>query len=248
MANNLSRRTFGAAQCHVCGSLFTKRSPRSLYCGGQCRVVARRKNVNARAAKARAARPRRIHNRQCRRCSSDFKTIEPYTYYCQACLDAAEKSGRSKYHFLSRRVEVIPDRRRCKGCGKNFTPEWVTQKHCDQACKARARRLTPEGLLNNRMSCAIRRGLLRGKEGRSWQDMVDYSVDDLRRHLERQFKKGMSWDNFGKWHIDHRVPLSSFRFTTPDDHEFRAAWALTNLQPMWAVDNIRKHNRIVCLV
>ena len=59
-------------------------------------------------------------------------------------------------------------------------------------------------------------------------------------HLERQFLPGMTWGNRGEWHIDHIVPLASFTFTSPDDPEFRAAWALTNLRPLWAKDNIRK--------
>jgi hypothetical protein len=53
----------------------------------------------------------------------------------------------------------------------------------------------------------------------------------------------MSWDNIGDWHIDHIVPLASFTFSSADDPEFRAAWALTNLRPLWAADNMRKHAR-----
>jgi hypothetical protein len=58
----------------------------------------------------------------------------------------------------------------------------------------------------------------------------------------------MSWDNVGKWHIDHIIPLSSFRFTSMDDPEFRAAWALSNLRPMWATENILKGARRLTLL
>lgn len=86
------------------------------------------------------------------------------------------------------------------------------------------------------------------KNGRQWQSLVGYSVDDLKRHLERQFTKGMTWGTFGDWHIDHRRPLASFSFDGPEDPEFKAAWALTNLQPLWAPDNIAKRARLTCLL
>lgn len=79
-----------------------------------------------------------------------------------------------------------------------------------------------------------------GKAGRSWKALVPYSLDDLMAHLERQFTPGMSWANRNRWHIDHIVPLSSFEFSTSDCPGFKAAWALTNLRPLWATDNVRK--------
>lgn len=75
------------------------------------------------------------------------------------------------------------------------------------------------------------------KGGRSWQDILGYTADDLRAHLERQFAKGMSWDNYGQWHVDHIVPVAEHRYTGVDDPEFMACWALTNLRPLWARDN-----------
>jgi hypothetical protein len=82
-----------------------------------------------------------------------------------------------------------------------------------------------------------------GKGGRKTTDLLGYSTADLRAHLERQFVKGMSWDNYGEWHVDHIVPVASFKFESADDPEFQACWALTNLRPMWAAENIRKSNK-----
>lgn len=90
------------------------------------------------------------------------------------------------------------------------------------------------------MRTMIHRGLGKGKAGRSWREFVPYTLEELMAHLERQFLPGMTWDNRRQWHIDHIVPLASFTFTSPDDPEFRAAWALTNVRPLWAKDNIRK--------
>ena len=82
-----------------------------------------------------------------------------------------------------------------------------------------------------------------GKGGRRTEKLVGYSMDELRVHLERQFAKGMSWENMGEWHIDHIVPLVSFAITGPDDPELRRAWSLTNLRPLWASANLSKHDK-----
>lgn len=53
----------------------------------------------------------------------------------------------------------------------------------------------------------------------------------------------MTWANMGEWHIDHIVPLASFTFRDADDPEVKRAWALTNLRPIWARDNIIKKDK-----
>lgn len=92
-------------------------------------------------------------------------------------------------------------------------------------------------------------GVLRGhKQGRRWAELLGYTETELRTHLERQLLKGMTWDNYGEWHIDHIIPLSSFVITGPECPELRRAWALTNLRPLWAKDNIAKGAKIQGLV
>jgi hypothetical protein len=78
------------------------------------------------------------------------------------------------------------------------------------------------------------------KGKRPWELLVGYTRDDLVAHIEALFEPGMSWGNFGEWHIDHRRPVASFTFASTDDPEFRACWALTNLRPQWASLNISK--------
>lgn len=75
-----------------------------------------------------------------------------------------------------------------------------------------------------------------------------YIIAELHCHLERQFKGRMSWAAFlaGKIHIDHIVPLSSFDLS--DEREFRAAWALSNLRPMWAKANLEKASKRVVMI
>jgi hypothetical protein len=75
--------------------------------------------------------------------------------------------------------------------------------------------------------------------------ILQYSQNDLIDHLEKQFIDGMTWENYGKWHVDHIRPVSSFKINEIGDEEFMKCWSLQNLQPLWAEDNIRKSNKIL---
>jgi hypothetical protein len=71
-------------------------------------------------------------------------------------------------------------------------------------------------------------------------ELVGCTVPELRQHLEAQFTEGMTWDSYGRhgWHVDHIRPCASFDLTDPEQQ--RQCFHYTNLQPLWAVDNIRK--------
>ena len=76
-------------------------------------------------------------------------------------------------------------------------------------------------------------------------DVLQYSPDELINHLETQFKDDMTWDNYGIWHVDHKLPITSFDIQEMGDEEFMKCWCLDNLQPMWGEENIRKSNKIL---
>lgn len=98
--------------------------------------------------------------------------------------------------------------------------------------------------LNRALRGGIANSLRDGKNGKSWEKIIGYNLRDLMAYLENRFKKGMSFDNYGKWHIDHIIPISLWKFNSYDDKEFKQCWALANLQPLWANENISKGNRI----
>ena len=76
-------------------------------------------------------------------------------------------------------------------------------------------------------------------------DVLQYSPEELINHLEKQFKDDMTWDNYGIWHVDHKLPITSFDIQEMGDEEFMRCWCLDNLQPMWGEENIRKSNKIL---
>lgn len=83
------------------------------------------------------------------------------------------------------------------------------------------------------------------KNWRPISSFLPYTIDELIRHLEKQFKKGMTWSNHGKWHIDHIRPDCKFNYKSVDDEKFKKCWALENLQPLWAEDNLKKGGKLI---
>jgi hypothetical protein len=66
------------------------------------------------------------------------------------------------------------------------------------------------------------------------------SIDFLKQHLEKLFSFGMSWDNYGEWHIDHKRPIASFDLRLEEDCQ--KCFHYSNLQPLWAIDNFKKNS------
>ena len=76
-------------------------------------------------------------------------------------------------------------------------------------------------------------------------DILGYTPEELIVHLENQFTQGMTWENYGEFHVDHKLPISSFNIKEIGDEAFMKCWSLDNLQPMWGEENIRKSNKIL---
>jgi hypothetical protein len=88
--------------------------------------------------------------------------------------------------------------------------------------------------LRTRLTHAVRNNQ---KTGSAVKDL-GCSVDELKSYLSSKFTDNMTWENYGKWHIDHIMPLSSFDLANRD--ELLKACHYTNLQPLWAKDNFKK--------
>lgn len=90
------------------------------------------------------------------------------------------------------------------------------------------------------------RGMLRSvirrlgtKKESSTYEILGYSAEQLKNHIENLFIDGMCWDNWGEWHIDHKIPISFF----DKNEDPKIINSLENLQPMWASENISKGNK-----
>lgn len=199
--------------------------------------------------------------RLCVQCSLEIVGGSPKRIYCsRSCWNEQRRQKRGAGGSI-----IVGSILNCKECGAPFTKEHKRQFYCSpcnalsardylpsqrarviayQAARNKRRRAEiPSVTINERISAGVKNSLRDGKGGHSWEVLLSYTLPDLMVHLERQFLPGMTWGNRGDWHIDHIVPLASFKFETPDCPEFRAAWALSNLRPLWAVDNIRKSDK-----
>jgi len=91
-----------------------------------------------------------------------------------------------------------------------------------------------------------RLGSIVKKNGQTKSDttmkLLGCSLDDFLEHTEKQFKPGMTWENYGKWHIDHIIPCAQFDLSRP--YHQRICFHYTNLQPLWAVENLIKSDTI----
>lgn len=193
---------------------------------------------------------------------------------CKVCRSERVQSARRSFKASNpvaeraRRRQYKADYRRRKGCrlrsdiaaacaNRKEAEALARRPQCDahvrrwrRVVKARERErrkmLDPSYVLGMRMKTAIGKALRGGKAGRKWENLVGYTLHDLKRHLERQFVPGMSWSNIGQWHIDHIIPKSVFRYQTTDDPCFKRAWSMDNLQPLWAADNLAKGASLPC--
>ena len=105
----------------------------------------------------------------------------------------------------------------------------------------------PKFKLDHNISSAIRVDLKHrkaSKNGRRWEKLVGYTIQQLSEHLEKQFDENMTWENQGSyWHIDHIKPKSLFTYNDAECEEFRKCWGLENLRPLEGRENIRKSNK-----
>jgi len=173
----------------------------------------------------------------------DKRSKNGYQSHCKKCLKEYYKNNVDKRklywkEYCKNNIEKIKKYHReyCKNNARKIIEYIKTRIRTD-----------PKFRLNRKISKAIWRSIRQNKNGKYWEKIVDFTLKDLRIHLEKQFKPGMTWNNYGKWHIDHKKPFASFNFSSYEDPEFKKCWALENLQPLWAEENFSKGNKILTI-
>lgn len=109
----------------------------------------------------------------------------------------------------------------------------------------RVRRKTdPQFRFKSNLSRYVRSRLKGIKKCSDFISLLGCSIPELRLHLETKFKPGMTWKNYGfrGWHIDHKFPCSKFDLTDPEQQ--KQCFHFSNLQPLWAAENMQKHNKV----
>ncbi len=196
-------------------------------------------------------------NGECDNCGSvkdigrfqDKESELPYLcYYCKRIkyrkgqnlrMRAETKREYSKKHYMENRAYYYEHNKKWRKEHPERMREFA-RKHNLKVSKDIKRRLSSS------ISGGMRHSLGRKKNGYHWENLVNYTIEQLKSWLEKQFVDGMSLENYGKWHIHHIIPISFFQYNSFNDTEFRMCWRLENLKPLWAVDNL-KHKKKVLL-
>jgi len=189
---------------------------------------------------------------QCKDCNKAYRIANR----CKIKKQKAEHYAANREYILKQKAEYREANREklAKGQAKYYAAnrEEVNKRGAEYGRNHR-RQITEHERnrkandIQYRLACNLRSRLRRAisgnyKSGSAVSDL-GCSIAALKEHLEKQFQPGMSWDNYGDWHIDHIKPLSSFNLE--DREQLLVACNYTNLQPLWAADNIRKGNKIL---
>jgi len=165
---------------------------------------------------------------------------------CKNCRKEYKWKTKEQYRKWRREYDK-KNRKRINRIQKGWRKK--NKEHCAKWASdyKKQKRLTdPNWQINECMRGAIRKSLKGNKCFKKWKELVEYDIETLRKHLESQFDDKMNWNNYGSyWHVDHITPMSWFKFTYPEDEEFRKCWALENLQPLEASENQSKSNRFI---
>lgn len=188
------------------------------------------------------------------KCSTEFyerKTAKDgLRSQCKSCMilsvDAEQKTEYDKTRYLENKDEIDKRAIRYYHDNKERKQAYDRKNRSKVMAKRRERYRTD---LNYKLTCNFRsrlnQAVRRDKKCAHSIELLGCSVDELKKHIESKFTKGMSWEHVlnGKIHIDHIIPCSAFDLTKPEEQ--RKCFHYTNLQPLWAKDNFRKHTKII---
>ena len=154
------------------------------------------------------------------------------------CFDCRNKKG--KQHYYENHDEI-----RAEMKIKRNTPESREKRRPYQRKYNKKKRDNdPCFRLRGNIGRAIR-AMLHGAKQRSLAELLPYTIEQLKTHLTKLFRDGMSWENYGShWELDHKHPQSLWPYDTTSHPNFLKSWDLSNLQPLLVSENREKSDKI----
>ena len=186
---------------------------------------------------------------KCERCKDKLN------YQCKECVASSRKQSyennqesRTKTKERYQRWKMKNPSSYKNACKKAESNRDKEERRNYNKILRRNLRKNPVHRIRNNVSRQIIHALKRShgsKRGESVLNKLDYTLEQLKEHLESQFNEKMNWDNYGSyWHIDHIYPQSLLPYESLNDDNFKKCWELKNLRPLEAIENMKKSNKL----
>lgn len=197
--------------------------------------------------------------RECKHCNSTFELTRKDKMFCsKSCknkhfshiyrLNNSQKiSEYNKIYRQQNKEKLALQHKKWREDNveyiKNKKKEWQTQfkeKHGVSHTSFRRQSDINERIKHN-VRVRINKAINSVNRTGSAVNELGCSIEEFKIYISELFKEGMTWDNYGEWHIDHIKPLDSFDLTDPK--QFKQACNYSNLQPLWKLDNLSKGSK-----
>jgi predicted nucleic acid-binding Zn ribbon protein len=222
--------------CAFCGSMFKQKRTWSTVCSRNCGHALHYRKRNGNKPISDGVRTPRLP-KPCLACGS---LIPPRTERAY-CSDKCRLSVRPKTKAKGPSLMGYS----CKECGSGFTARAKkSRRFCSDDCSYKFHGKIAKSKPINRVKHALRGRLAaliksaKATKKRSAIKLIGCTPMFLVKWLEQQFQPGMSWANYGRWHIDHIRPCAAFNLF--DLKEQGKCFHYSNLQPLWCADNCAK--------
>ena len=193
--------------------------------------------------------------------SKDRTTKDGFRFQCKKCNSLYKKKYRSQPSVIKRMKEYAKTparkeywkKRRKTEAYKKYMREYKrvygkTKKRREYINEwQRNRRKTNDKFrIDDNIGRGMRLSISDRQLHRKWEKIVGYNIAGLIIHIENQFEDWMNWNNYGRasinkktWNIDHIKPKKEFKYESINSEEFKKCWALSNLRPLDAIENIK---------
>lgn len=229
--------------CEECGVHFSFLGQSSKYSGNFC-IISRKPKFCSSRCRTKVGSNKYKKTEKYRKTLSKYRQTEQYKITAKKANEKYDANNKEKVKAKNRRVKAAWRKRNSEENKRRLREYYA--KNRDRMCRKNTEYVLckrvedPYFRLVSNLRSRLRNALkdqAACKAGKSFE-LIGCDSTTLRKHLEKQFTLGMCWDNYGEWHVDHIRPCSSFDLS--NEKEQKECFHFTNLQPLWAADNLSK--------
>jgi len=244
--------------CVVCGNGFDKCKfhPKQIYCSSKCYHIKNKDILKEKSRKKYKENKNIIKTLHvCSVCGNSFEKNNNYIQkYCsEKCKHIGSKEKRNtrrRKNYSENKEKYRIKRIEKKEYYKEYSKQYRSRDGYGEYCRSYYHNIIKNDktsylgkILRLRIWKAIRDNY--SEKSFNTIELLGCTIQEAKEHLEKQFKEGMTWENHGinGWHIDHIIPCASFDLTDPEQQ--KKCFHYTNLQPLWAKENMSKGSKIL---